>query len=342
MQGDPAVTVIVPTRNRSSHLHDCLGSLARQRSARSFEVIVVDNGSSDDTPRVVARWCREDPRFRAAHEPRPGLSRAKNAGVEQARGELLLFTDDDAIVQDGWIDAYVDLFGSRDQEVAMAGGPVIPVPEDLGSWPHWFDRACLPDLGLLDLGEQRSLEGFEYVWGGNLAIRASAFDRFGRWDESLGRRADERGTFEDAEYQDRLRQAGGKVWFCPRAVVHHRLARGEINPRRVLRTAFARGRNDYARESLYGDAKPPHRGRTEDLARLAGNLSRWLWWATRFRASESRDALERARTAAWESGWTLDSLRSGREEDPLPRAVARLAFRLHDLALRLTPDRSTP
>jgi glucosyl-dolichyl phosphate glucuronosyltransferase len=339
MPEDPAVTVIVPTRNRSSYLHDCLGSLARQRSRRHFEVLVVDNGSSDETPDVVDRWCRQDPRFRAARESRPGLSRAKNAGVEQARGDILLFTDDDAIVEAGWIDSYLDLFVATGVEMVMAGGPVVPAPDDLGGWPRWFDEAGLLDLGLLDHGAERALRGFEYVWGGNMAIPASLFDRLGPWDETIGRQAEQRGTFEDAEYQDRIRAAGGTVWFCPGAVVRHRLARREITPRRVLGTAFARGRNEFARDDLYGsgDTGPASVGRSGAWARLGTELARWLWWTARFRASGSRTALERARRAAWSSGWWLDRLRAGRGSAPVSRLLGRVAFTVRGLALRLTP-----
>jgi len=343
MQGDPALTVIVPTRNRSSYLHDCLESLARQRSRLPFEVLVVDNGSSDDTPGVVDHWCRRDPRFRAAREMRPGLSRAKNAGVGQARGQVLLFTDDDAIVEDGWIDSYLDLFEAIGTEMVMAGGPVLPTPEDLGSWPRWFDEAGLPDLGLLDHGAERPLRGFEYVWGGNMAIPASLFDRLGPWDEAIGRRAQDRGTFEDAEYQDRIRAEGGAVWFCAEAVVRHRLARQEINPRRIVGTAFARGRNEFARDRLYGSEDGPIRvGGSSAWGRLGMELSRWLWWTAGFRASRSKTALERARRAAWSSGWWMDRLRAGRESTRASRLLGRVGFMARGLALRLTPRHPGP
>lgn len=341
MGGDPAVTVIVPTRNRSSHLHDCLASLARQRSRLPFEVLVVDNGSSDDTPSVVDRWIR-DPRFRGAREDRPGLSRAKNAGVAQARGRILLFTDDDAFVEEGWIDSYLDLFTTIGTEMVMAGGPVVPTPDDLGAWPGWFDEAGLPDLGLLDHGAERPLRGFEYVWGGNMAIPASLFDRLGPWDETIGRRAQERGTFEDTEYQDRVRAEGGTVWFCAGATVRHRLARREINPRRVLVTAFARGRNEYARDRLYGSEDGGRTGVGRARAALWMELSRWLWWAAGFRTSGSKAALERARRAAWASGWSLDRLRAGRESARVSRLLGRAAFMVRGLALRLTPRHPGP
>ena len=343
MDGRPSVTVIVPTRNRSSYLGDCLASLARQRPREPFEVLVVDNGSTDDTPAVIDRWCRQDRRFRVAREPRVGLSRAKNAGISQAEGRILLFTDDDSIVEDGWIESYLGLLAEREGTLVMAGGPVVPIPHDLGAWPRWFDRPALPDLGLLDYQGERQLRRFEYVWGGNMAVPASLFAQVGPWDEAIGRRADERGTFEDAEFQDRVRAAGGDVLFCPGAVVRHRLARSAITPRRVLSTAFARGRNERAQRSLLGAGGPggAETGGGGTWRRLGTGLGGWVWWAAVFRSRGTREALERARLAAWSSGWSLDDLRAGHEAASWSRLVARAVFAVRGLALRIASGRPT-
>jgi glycosyltransferase involved in cell wall biosynthesis len=342
MEGHPAVTVIVPTRNRSSYLGDCLGSLARQRSRLPFEILVVDNDSTDDTAHVIEQWCQDDPRFRGMLERRVGLSSAKNAGVRSARGWLLLFTDDDAIVEEGWIDSYLEVFSGSRPEMMVAGGPVVPIPGDLGGWPGWFQEAHLPDLALLDYGSERQLRGFEYVWGGNMAVPASLFERLGPWDETIGRRGEERGTFEDTEYQDRVRGKGGVVWFCPGAVVRHRIVRQQITPHQVILTAFARGRNDYARERLYGSGNSAWLSAHWPWARLGSSLLRWLWWAALFRAARSKGTLERARRAAWSSGWWLDRARWGRESTPFSRILGRVTFRVRALALRLAPRHPNP
>ena len=107
------MSVVVSTRNRASLLPDCLRSLATQRSELAFEVVVVDNGSNDATPEVVRDWIRRDERFRLVEEPTVGLSHAKNAGLRNARGQLVLFTDDDVVVPDGWIAAYTSFFAGR-------------------------------------------------------------------------------------------------------------------------------------------------------------------------------------------------------------------------------------
>jgi GT2 family glycosyltransferase len=339
---EPEVTVVVPTRNRAGYLSDCLASLAAQRCRGTFEVLVVDNGSTDETPAVIERWCRDDPRFRTTVEPRPGLSSAKNAGIRSALGGLLLFTDDDTIVGEGWIDAYLDLLEAAGNDTAVAGGPVVPVPHDLGPWPDWFERTHLADLGLLDHGAERPLGRFEYVWGGNMAVPAATFERFGMWDESVGRRGDERGTFEDAEFQDRLRDAGGTVLFCPRAVVQHRLVRTEVTLARVVGQAFAPGRKEHAPHHVLNpkgsDGSPG--SVAGPLARLGGNLCGWLWWTSQLRAFKGHAMVDRARRAAWRSGWSLDVIQSGWESGAVSRLAGEVAIAVRNLALWVTPGRA--
>src|SRR5687768_11721833 len=130
-----AATIVISTRNRAHYLPDTLRTLAEQRCEAGFEVIVVDNGSTDNTPAVLERWSNRDPRFVTTREPRVGLSCGKNTGIRLARAPLVLFTDDDTLVHPGWIQSYLELFSHHTEELILAGGPQMPVPDDLGPWP---------------------------------------------------------------------------------------------------------------------------------------------------------------------------------------------------------------
>jgi hypothetical protein len=199
----------------------------------------------------------------------------------------------------------------------------------------------MTDLALLQYEGERILAPSEYVWGGNMAIPRRFFDEFGRWDESVGRRGEARGTFEDTEFQDRVRRAGGLVWYCPAAVVRHRMPRGVITPRAITSSAFTRGRNDFWKEHIpvWGDeARVPRRNAVVVLTRLGLGLLAWAAWLLGFRVAGGRRAFERVRDAAFRSGRHLDSLRAGRGATPLTRLVTRAAFRARGLLLRLSPD----
>lgn len=334
------LSVIVCTYNRAHYLSACLESLARQECRVPFEVLVVDNGSADDTPHLLESWCREHPQFRSIRESRQGLSAAKNAGVRAARGQLLLFTDDDVVVERSWVRSYYEFFLRRTEGLFIAGGPIVPVPHDLGSWPAWFDPCALPDVGLLDYREERPLGRYEYVWGANMAIPAALFLRAGVWDENVGRKGEERGTFEDTEYQDRVLALGGTVWFCPSASLEHRIPRQDIEPSRLLRNAFARGRNQFWRQLPRDkDGELALTPRTDYLRCLVGlgrHLGKLALWSVAFASGRRRWAFCRAHAAAESSGAAVDVLRAGRDSSRVTNLTSRVSWRVLDLAARLT------
>jgi GT2 family glycosyltransferase len=337
----PSVSVIVCTRNRSAYLRACLRSLADQECASAYEVVVVDNASTDDTPEVLAAWSAQDSRFRIVREPTLGLSRAKNAGVAAARGTLLLFTDDDVIVDSGWVRSYVEFFSRYGSDSVVAGGPIVPAPEDLGEWPGWFDACALPDLALLDYDGERPLGRHEYVWGANMGIPAALFCRIGSWDERVGRRGDARGTFEDTEYQDRARGGGTDVWFCPSAPIRHRVPKRDVAVARILRTAYARGRDQFWHEAL---DRPGGATRAANRGDYLPALTMLLWrfaalacWSVALQCRRSRNVFVRAHRAAWRAGWAMDVLRIGRESSRFSLAIGSASLFVLDSVLRLAP-----
>ena len=143
-------TVVVPSRNRRTLLEkqvDCL--LAQETAGFDYEIVVVNDGSTDDTAEYLRRKAAECPRFRAIHRPVPGSNQARNDGVRAARGVLVLFTDDDCEAPPGWVRSYVEAFDARPR----AGGIYGPVtcPRDgitprtrqiVASRPHSLYYSC--------------------------------------------------------------------------------------------------------------------------------------------------------------------------------------------------------
>jgi GT2 family glycosyltransferase len=341
MSSDIGISVIISTRNRASYLPDCLRSLAAQLVEVPHEVVVVDNGSEDATPELLARWCREHPEFRSTREERAGLSRGKNAGIRMARAPLLLFTDDDVVVPPDWIRSYVEFFSRHPVDTVVAGGPIIPVPEDLGSWPSWLDDRALIDLGKLDHGLERELRPPDYVFGANMAVPASLFSRLGLWNEDLGNTPTDRSTYEDTELQDRVWAAGGSVWFCPDAPIQHRVSRARSSPGPILQNAFGRGRNDFWKEvrSSKGDlSAAPRIGLVLGLAALVWNLLAEGFTLVRFRVRRRAASLERARRAAWRAGRSFETLRPGRDRTRRYGRIGRVTFLARGVLSRLAPQ----
>lgn len=300
----PLISVVIPTRDRVKFLPDVLGSLSAQVCEAAFEVIVVDNASSDGTRTLLIERSDADPRFRWLHEPTLGRSVAMNAGAAAARGTLLLFTDDDVVIPPDWLESYRRFFAPRTPaERLVVGGPIHPIASDLGRWPPWLDAAAVTDLIPLDLGDsERVLGPPEYLWGANMAMHAQVFRTIGGWDPTVGRRGHERGTYEDVEYQDRVRHGGGAVWYSPAPRVFHRVPHDLVTPARILSNAFARGRNSV----WLADRSVPAADVRDDPADLVGRFAAWAVDTIGFRARRDARSFERARLAAAVAGSTME------------------------------------
>ena len=223
---DPDVTVVVATRNRAALLPYCLASLVEQETSSRFEVVVVDNGSEDGTADVIRGWASATRGFAVCSSLPSASAGRRTRASEEARGELVLFTDDDVILDSAWIEAYVSFFARRRHEPrTLVGGPVLPLPHDLSAWPTWLDEAARVDLpGIFHGSEERALGRFDYIWGANMAARGELFAELGGFDEGLGRSDDVRGTLRGRR-AERTRGRGRRRMPLP-------ARRGRAPPRR--------------------------------------------------------------------------------------------------------------
>lgn len=245
------MTVLVCTRDRAALLADCLRSLVADQCATSREIVVVDNGSSDGTRAVVEEAARAatGASIRWVLEPEPGLARARNRGVAEARGELLLFTDDDVIVQPGWTDALVAAFA--DPAVGATGGRI------LAGWPKpppaWLRGPQAELLTLIDHGpEQRSFDAHEHPLGASFAVRAELARGFELpFDPSLGHGPAGRVAHEEVHLLNRIRQTH-VLAYRPDAVVVHQVEEARMTLAYMRRAFFELGIGLGRRERLEG------------------------------------------------------------------------------------------
>jgi glycosyltransferase involved in cell wall biosynthesis len=234
------LTVAIPTYNRSGRLRETLAGLARQDYPPDrWEVLVIDNNSMDDTAAVVAEFGGARPRFHYFKEPKQGLDHARNRAIAEARGDIIVFADDDILVEPNWLTEMNRPFSDdASGTVAAVGGEVIPVfPDGLPAWvAEWHSPlAFRPDAG--PLPPQHS------PMGANLAIRRDVFARLGAFDTALDRAAGNYFSGGDAEMVRRIRAAGGAVWFAPAAAVRHQMPASRTTFRYASRHAFDSARS---------------------------------------------------------------------------------------------------
>ena len=215
-------TVAICTWNRASILRDALEAMERLDipGGVEWELIVVNNNSTDHTNTVVAEFEGKLP-VRGLFEPTPGKSYALNRAIDEATGDFILWTDDDAKVDPNWVKAYVEAF-LRWPEVALLGGPVKPWFR--GKPPGWLVEV-LPKVegayALRDLGKQPITFTQELLpYGVNMAVRIDEQRRY-RYDTSLGPRPDSQVRGEETALIRHMLRDGVQGRWVPGAVVEH-------------------------------------------------------------------------------------------------------------------------
>ena len=203
------VSVVISTYNRCALLPAALAGALSQRAADiTYEVLVVDNNSTDATPRTVESFMSRAPRLRYLFEPRQGVSHGRNTGISQAKGAIIAFTDDDVVVSPDWV-AQIKRALDEHPEVDFVGGKVLP------RWPAkppaWLTREHWSPLAITDFGDSPF-----YVNSGrplclvcaSLAFRREVFEEVGLFSPDFLR-------CQDHELQVRLWQAKRQGMYVP-------------------------------------------------------------------------------------------------------------------------------
>jgi glycosyltransferase involved in cell wall biosynthesis len=250
-------SVILCTYNRSESLRKALGSLAVSGlpDSAEWEVLVIDNNSTDQTKEVADDFVRRYPgRFRYLFEPKPGKSYALNSGIRNARGEVLAFTDDDVTVDSAWLQNLTLPLCSG--EWAGAGGRILP------DWtcdpPSWFpenERYGMAPLVMFDFG----LNPFpltEAPFGANMAFHRRMFEKYGFFRTDLGPGLNRRvRNNEDSEFCRRLLGAGERLRYEPSALVHHYVPQERLQKEYFLTWWFNKARSDIRESRVPADTK---------------------------------------------------------------------------------------
>ena len=285
------VTVAIPTYNRADFLRQTLAGLVAQQFPRDhFEILVLDNNSTDHTRAVVAEFASAHPAPRYLLETRQGLDYARNRAIAEARGAIIVFGDDDILVQPDWLAQMTGpLLADPAQRIGAVGGEVIPVfPDGL---PPWVAEWHAPLAFRADLGP---LPPHHSPMGANLAFPRWVFTQLGLFHTALDRAAGNYFSGGDSEMIRRVRAAGHEVWFAPGAAVQHQMPASRTTFRYASRHAF-----DSARSRVIDRAGQPAAAYL--ASRFLGNVLKTLGFALLallhtvvFRPGAAKKALVRA------------------------------------------------
>jgi glycosyltransferase involved in cell wall biosynthesis len=224
--GSPTASIVIPTRGRPAYLDVTLASIVPQAQRAGAEVIVVSDGTDAPTAVVAGRHGA-----RLIALPRPaGANAARNAAVAAAHGDPIVFVDDDVDAPLQWLDALLEgVAGAPERDVF--GGPIRARLE--GGGPQACGRESAP-ITTLDFGPHD--RDVPLVWSANMAIRRSALERIGQFDETISIRGDEE------DWQHRYAAQGGRVRYLAAAGLDHRRSAADATIRRLAAAAYGHGR----------------------------------------------------------------------------------------------------
>ncbi len=277
------VSVVVATYNRARLLQGTLEALAAQEVPRSlsWEIVVVDNNSSDSTPQLVAAFAKTTSiPVQSVFEPRQGLSRARNRGVREARGSILAFCDDDVLPAADWVAGIAAAIDRWDAH--GVGGRILPRWESPP--PRWLtgNWRLLRRLSIMDFEGSRllalPLARQPQVWGANMAFRRDLFDRLGGFDPRRGMAGPRLFRGEESDLIDRALELGLRIAYDGSLTVYHRIGSDRMEKDYFRRLAF---------DSAQGDARATAVGRGRSFLRAPLSsyprafLSFWKWAALR-------------------------------------------------------------
>lgn len=275
------ISAIICTYNRERYLYNVLQSLvAGDLPTEEYEIVLVNNNSTDGTEAEVRRFQTDYPQVQLRYcvEPQQGLSYARNCGIRESQGDILVYVDDDALVNKEYLATYTDFF-RRNADAVAAGGPILPQYDgcEEPDWMSHYTRQLV--TGKLYLGEkEREFPGDAFPGGGNAAYRKSVFDAVGLFNVELGRKGNSLIGAEEKDLFDKMTSQGMKFYYLPTAILYHLIPPKKLTQDYFDRLTYGIGVSERYRTKQIGQGK--YMGRlVKEAIKWGGTLVLWTGFA---------------------------------------------------------------
>ena len=251
------LSVIFCTYNREKYLYNALKSIAVQDFPyQDYEIVMVNNNSTDSTEDICRKFQTDYPRvdFHYSLETNQGLSYARNRGVKESRGDILIFVDDDATVFEFYL-SFIKLFFEAHPEVSACGGPIVPVYEV--EKPKWLSHYTEQLIGgaLYEGDKVKLFRNGKYPGGGNSAFRKEVFEKYGLFNVDLGRKGTGLIGAEEKDLYDRLTRGGEVFYYLPQMGIHHYIPEKKLTESHFRELTYSMGKSERIRtKAISGNA----------------------------------------------------------------------------------------
>lgn len=272
------LSVIICTYNRDKYIYNVLESLAKGTLLPcEYEIVVVDNNCTDNTKDELARFRADWPDVDLKYflETNQGLSYARNRGIKEAEGSILVYVDDDAFVNDRYLENYKELLERR-TDVSAAGGPIIPHYET-GFEPRWMTYHLKRLLtGYLFYGnKEKPFPGDNYPGGGNAAYRKEVFEIIGLYNVELGRKGGDLGGGEEKDIFAKMKATGMHFVYTPGSILYHSIPLYKLEEDYFNRVTCGIGASEKAR-TLAVSRNEYVKRLLKEAVKWAGTIVLWL------------------------------------------------------------------
>lgn len=273
------ISVIICTYNREKYIFRVLESLAKNDYPYSeYEIVLIDNNCTDGTAAELERFKASYPEvtFRYFLEPSQGLSYARNRGIHESKGEILVFLDDDAFTAPDYLSTIAATLSGH-PEISCFGGKITPLFEDCSA-PDWLCKWSLSWVSGLDMGENltRFTKGFPI--GANMGARKNVFEKCGNFNVSLGRSSKNLMGGEEKDMFQRIRSNGYEIYYLPGIEVMHVIPESRTTLEYVSRLGQGVGASERIRTKSTGTNAYLKRILSE-LVKWAGTIAIWLYYS---------------------------------------------------------------
>ena len=251
------ITLIICTYNREKYIRPLLESIAKNDyPTTEYEIVLVDNNCTDNTRGVCEEFSASHPEvaLRYVVESEQGLSAARNKGIKEAKGDIIIYVDDDALVDSDYIRIYAEHFAANPDTMA-AGGPIEPLYEtEEPKWMSPYTKALL--TAWMNYGDNvREYPNGRYPGGGNAAYRKVVFDKVGLFNTELGRKGSALLASEEKDIFDKMKAQGMQVLYLPTPVLHHIIPQEKLEEDYFNRLTLQIGRSERMRTRAISKGK---------------------------------------------------------------------------------------
>lgn len=246
------LSIVICTYNRELYIAESiLAAINQTTSQEEYQVIVVNNNSKDRTNEICRRLLNEDGlQFDYFIETNQGNSYARNRGIKEATGNIIVFVDDDAIMESDYVTNLL-AFYQKHPNVDAAGGRIYPRYEEKKA--DWLSPVLMPLIAALDMGNKpKAFRWGKFPIGANMSFRKQVFEKIGVFNVNLGRIGMNLQGGDEKDVFARMRVDNLSIWYCPDAIVHHVIPATRLEDSYIKRMGIGVGESEYRRTKIIG------------------------------------------------------------------------------------------